>query len=454
MLTASAPLMVRRRMQRPGAEAPLLTELRAREFSRLDASRQAYLDYAGAALYPASLVAGDAARLLRDVLGNPHSASAPSAASTSAIDEARRMTLRFLDADAETYDVVFTANATAGMRILAEAFPFRRGSRLVLTADNHNSVNGLRLAARRRGAAVGYVPLGADLRASEPDDFLMRPRAASLFAYPAQSNFSGVRHPPGWVREAQRRGYRVLLDAAAFVGAAPLSLRSVPADFVALSFYKMFGYPTGVGALVVRHDALRELRRRYFAGGTVEFVSVQNALARMRPGAEGFEDGTPHFLAMSAVTNGLRWLRGVGMAAIDRHDQCLTRLLLDRLAALGDRVVVYGPRGTHSRGGIVSFNVRRDGRIVPFEVVEEAARRRGVAIRGGCFCNPGAAEHAFGVPPRVARQCLREEEFSIARLRACLDGIAVGALRASVGPATTITDVERLTTLVEEMTRR
>ena len=453
MLTASAPAAVSSGVQQHRAVAPDLAQLRATEFSRLDTGGQAYLDYAGAALYPASLVARDGERLLRDVLGNPHSASAPSEASTGAIDDARRMTLQFLDADAAAYDVVFTANATGAIRILAEAFPFRRGSRLVLTADNHNSVNGLRIAARRRGAAVSYLPLGNDLRAGDPEAALTRPRAASLLAYPAQSNFSGVRHPLAWVRQAQRRGYRVLLDAASLAGAAPLSLRSAPADFVALSFYKMFGYPTGVGALVARREALRELRREYFAGGTVEFVSVQNGLARLRPGADGFEDGTPHFLAMSAVTDGLRWLRRVGMAAIDRHEQCLIRLLLDRLAALGDRVVIYGPRGTHSRGGIVSFNVRRDGRIVPYEVVEEAARRRGIAIRGGCFCNPGAAEHAFGIPPRRAQRCLRGEEFSVARLRACLDGIAVGALRASVGPATTTADIERLLTVVEEIAR-
>ena len=450
MLSAAAPAM--RRAVYGGAGGTAFGDLRAREFSRLDRSGQTYLDYAGAALYPASLIKRDTTRLLRDVVGNPHSASAPSAVSTEAMNDARLMTLDFLDADADEYDVVFTANATGAMRILAEGFPFHRGSRLVLTADNHNSVNGLRIPARRRGAAVTYVPLDADLRARAPHAFLTQPLAPSLFAYPAQSNFSGVRHPLAWVREAQHLGYRVLLDAAAFAGAAPLSLRSVPADFVALSFYKMFGYPTGIGALVARHDALRELRRDYFAGGTVEFVSVQNGLARMRPGAEGFEDGTPHFLAMNAVADGLRWLRRIGMAAIDRHEQCLTQFLLDRLTALGNRVVTYGPSNTLSRGGIAAFNLQRDGRIVPYDLVEEEARRRGIAIRGGCFCNPGAAEHAFGIPPRRARQCLREE-FSIARLRACLGGVAVGALRASVGPATTREDLERLITVIDEIAR-
>src|SRR5205085_6847584 len=122
---------------------------------------------------------------------------------------------------------------------------------------------------------------------------LPRPRAGKgLFAYPAQSNFSGVRHPLSLVRYAQARGYRVLLDAAALVPTSRLSLRAVPADFVALSFYKMFGYPTGLGALIARHDALDRLRRPWFSGGTVEFVSVHHAAHLLKDGVEAFEDGT------------------------------------------------------------------------------------------------------------------------------------------------------------------
>jgi hypothetical protein len=79
------------------------------------------------------------------------------------------MTLEMLSADPAIYDMVFTANATTAIRILAEAFPFVDGSRLVLTADNHNSVNGLRVGAARsprrggvRAADVDAPCRGAD----------------------------------------------------------------------------------------------------------------------------------------------------------------------------------------------------------------------------------------------------------------------------------------------------
>ena len=426
--------------------------LRQREFSRLDASGMSYLDYAGAALYPASIVRRDARRLQRRIFGNPHSENAPSRASTDVMEEARAQTLRFFDANPREYDVVFTANASGAMRILAEAFPFGVGSRLVLTADNHNSVNGLRVPAGERGADVHYVPLDADLRAANPRPWLRRAIAPSLFAYPAQSNFSGVRHPLQWVNDAHSQGYHVLLDAAAFASSSPLSLAEVRADFGAISFYKLFGYPTGVGALLVRHDALALLQRRHFAGGTVEFVSVQNDRFRLRNGAAAFEDGTPPFLAMPAVCDGLRWLTRIGMEKVQQHVCGLTGALLDRLARLGDRVRIYGPIDTRDRGGIIAFNLCVSGRVVDYEIVEAAARERGIAIRGGCFCNPGAAEHAFGFSADRARDCLRAP-FSIPRFRACMDGAPVGALRASIGVAASIADLDRLVDLAADLTR-
>jgi len=79
--------------------------------------------------------------------------------------------------------------------------------------------------------------------------------------------------------------------------------------------------------------------------------------------------------------------------------------------------------------------------------VEGRARDAGVAIRGGCFCNPGAAEHAFGFDARRASDCLAataERGFTIDRFAQCLGGdTAVGAIRASIGVANNDRDIDR-----------
>ncbi len=115
---------------------------------------------------------------------------------------------------------------------------------------------------------------------------------------------------------ARSHRWRVLLDVAAFVPTNRLDLTEVRADFLCVSFYKMFGLPTGVGALIARREALAELRRPWFAGGTISMVSVAADAHRLSPGHAGFEDGTPNFASIPAVTVGLDAVDRVGIDAI------------------------------------------------------------------------------------------------------------------------------------------
>lgn len=66
-----------------------------------------------------------------------------------------------------------------------------------------------------------------------------------------------------------------MLDVAALVPCSKISLSEVGADAMCVSFYKMFGYPTGLGALVVRETLLTNLLQRpWFGGGTVDLVQA------------------------------------------------------------------------------------------------------------------------------------------------------------------------------------
>src|SRR5215204_6092878 len=376
MLTMSAPTLVDTAID--------FAELRAREFSRLDDGGHAYLDYTGSALYPERLVTAHADELRRAVLGNPHSESPASRASTGLVNAARERVLRFFDADPDEYVVCFTANTSGAIHLVASGFAFGPDAPFILAADDHNSVNGVRAYAERAGARVHHLPLDDELRLHDPVSRLAVLRrthvGAGLVAFPAQSNFSGVQHPLALVDRARALGYTVLLDAAAFVPTSPLSLRRIPADFVACSFYKMFGYPTGIGALVARRDALARLHRPWFAGGAVEYVSVQHGKHLLREGAEGFEDGTVSFLDFGAVIRGLDFLDEIGMPRIRRHVSALASCLVARLRALthddgAPLVRMYGPRDRYDCGGTIAFNVLDDlGEAVPYELVEERAR--------------------------------------------------------------------------------
>src|SRR5215471_8080278 len=316
-----------------------LDELRATEYSRLDKLGQIYLDYTGGGLYAECQLREHMELLQHNVFGNPHSLNPTSQAMTALVERARARILEFFQASPREYTVIFTANATNALKLIGEAYPFRPGVQYLMLFDNHNSVNGIREFARAKGATFTYMPLTApELRVEESYllAFLDHNNAETdnLFAYPAQSNFTGVQHSLEWIAEAQARGWDVLVDCAALVPSNRLDLSRWHPDFVPISFYKMFGYPTGVGCLLARKATLAKLRRPWFAGGTIWGISVQGDGYVMLEGGEAFEDGTVNYLALPAVEMGLKHLQGIGMETIHERVCCLTRWLLETLLSL------------------------------------------------------------------------------------------------------------------------
>jgi selenocysteine lyase/cysteine desulfurase len=434
-----------------------LDSLRDSDYARLDRGGHVYLDYTGGSLYAESQVRTHLALLADGVFGNPHSLSPTASASACLAARTRTQVLAHFGADPDEYAVVFTPNASGALKLVGESFPFAEGSHYLLTADNHNSVNGIREFARAAGATVAYVPLGADMRVDESELDLCLERARrgceNLFAYPAQSNFSGVQHPLDWIERAHARGWDVLLDAAAFAPTNRLDLRRHHPDFVDLSFYKMFGYPTGVGCLIARRSALARLRRPWFAGGTIDVASVQAETHWLAEGEAAFEDGTVDYLSLPAVGIGLDHLRAIGIETIHDRVRCLCGWLLDRLAALrhgngAPLVRLYGPWTTRGRGGTLALNfldARGDG--IEHAEVERRAASACISLRTGCFCNPGAAEAASGIARAHLAACFGRrgagQRVTREDVGRCLDGQTMGAVRISLGVASNLADVER-----------
>jgi selenocysteine lyase/cysteine desulfurase len=495
----------------PGYQSTmLLDQLRATEYAYLDEGGHVYLDYTGAGLPARAQLAAHAERIRGRCFGNTHSENPTSAASTELVERARLAVLAHFSASPEEYAVIFTPNATGACRLIGEAYPFGPRTRLILTPDNHNSVNGIREYARSRGAVTQYVPFcspelrvdddairqaltqprpglpgaawrvarcgvapwaGRGVRArrqrslaqqaarNEGQPVAALPAAATprrgLLAYPAQSNYSGVQHPLRWIEMAHEHGYDVLLDAAAYVPSNRLDLSVVKPDFVPVSWYKVIGYPTGVGCLIARREALGRLWRPWFAGGSVYLASVQGDWHTLAPDEARFEDGTLSFLQIPDVESGLAWVNGIGMELIHERVMCLTGWLIDRLAALrhdnGEPMVqIHGPAHTRERGGTVAFNLLDPGgRVIDERAVARATAAAGISIRTGCFCNPGASEGATRLTRQAWRTAARARPETMDQYVDLLGLPSGGALRASVGLASNIDDIERFLAFIE-----
>lgn len=430
--------------------------LRASDYSRLDAAEHVYFDYTGGGIYAESQIRKHQQLLNENVFGNPHSSNPTSITATHLVESAREYILKFFNADPDEYLAIFTSNASGALKLIGESYPFSNG-RYLLTFDNHNSVNGIREFAHARGGEVTYIPVMLpEMRvdAGQLNVELARPSKSghNLFAFPAQSNFSSVKHPLEWIEQAHAHGWDVLLDAAAFVPTNKLDLSKVKPDFVPVSFYKIFGYPTGLGTLIARKSALEKLNRPWFAGGTITVASVQGDKYYLADGAAAFEDGTLDYLNIPAIEIGLKHIESIGYDVISERVKTLTGWLLDNLTQMKHSngmplVRLFGPATTEDRGGAVTVNFYdRNDQAFDHRFIESEANKVNISLRTGCFCNPGAGEIALGISRVELDVCFtrpdHEDKLTIDDFRLCIDGKSSGAVRISVGMITNFNDVQ------------
>jgi selenocysteine lyase/cysteine desulfurase len=248
----------------------------------------------------------------------------------------------------------------------------------------------------------------------------------------------------------------VIVDCAAFVPTNRLDLSVHKPDFVPISFYKMFGYPTGLGALIARHEALDRLQRPWFSGGTVVAANVQGDMVMPLSGHALFEDGTVNYLSIPAVEIGLRHIESIGVDRISRRVEMLGTWLIEALRRLehsdgSPAVRIYGSTCWERRGGTIALNfLHPDGRIVDERFVDRLAAAHQISVRTGCFCNAGAGETAF----TLSRDTLIRAEFDEGMILddyLRLIGMPTGgAVRVSLGLVTNFADVHRFIEFARE----
>lgn len=379
-----------------------------------------------------------------NLYGNPHSANRPAERSGRVVDDVREKTLRFLGADPEHFDLVFVANATAGIKLVADSFrdlaeSTRSGNFWYgFHKDAHTSLVGIRELTYGRSYCFEsdaeverwiQDPELLQLQAKRRDqDKFPQHNGLGLFAYPAQSNFSGRRLPLSWLGQIRSspvlQGTYTLLDCAALAMTSPLHKifqdPDAAPDFTCISLYKIFGFPD-LGALIVRKASGHVLRlRKYFGGGTVTMVSVLGGSWHKVKGRDttptpyvqglrqdvggnsyeihdGLEDGTLPFHSIIALGEAIDvHLRLYG--SMDNISRYVTNLALQLYQSLRQLQHANGRPVCHiytdndgrdfgdpnKQGPTIAFNViNSKGYYVPYSDVERIADDNGIFLRSG-----------------------------------------------------------------------
>ncbi|CAB3976894.1 molybdenum cofactor sulfurase 3 isoform X2 [Paramuricea clavata] len=476
--------------------------MREKEFPNLNEA--VYLDHTGATLYAKSQLQSYHDDLLKNMYGNPHSSCLSSEKTSYMIDDVRHEILSFFNTTSDDYHVLFTFNATHGIKLVAENFKFHTvndstimsNSWFVYLQDSHTSVAGIRAVALEKGVNIRIVDykessqetlsvtlqnksniinstvinnhssINGDVSENLPSDNIPK----NLFAFPAMSNFSGHKYPMEWISSAQNKGlfsnefpgkWFVLLDAASFVSTSELDLSSYHPDFVPISFYKLFGFPTGLGALLVSVRGGEALRKTYFGGGSVSAYSSDTDFHAFKPSLQDrHKDGTPPFLEILAVRHGFQSLRKLttSMDLVTKHTFCLAHYVYNKLNELrhfNERNVCEcycdtEYKSSSVQGPIVNFNVlRSDGNYVGYAEVSKLAIIYHIHLRTGCFCNVGACQYFLRLStPQLHKHF--EAGHVCGDSIDIIDGQPTGSIRISFGYMSDFSDAEKFLNFIKD----
>ncbi len=372
-----------------------------------------YLDYAATSALRPPEVADAVAAYLRDVGATPGRAGHRRAVEAGRIVfRCRRALARLFGVTGDPGRIAFQLNATHALNAALSGV-LRPGDRVVRTRYDHNAVRRPVAALARLGVAETVLSGFADghFDLDEADRALA---GARLLVLSHASNVLGTAAPVAELAaRAHAHGALVLVDAAQSAGHLPIHVGEMGIDLLAFTGHKGLLGPQGTGGLYVREGLEID---PVFSGGT----GAESESAEM-PAAmpDRLEAGTQNGPGIAGLLAGVEWVLARGVEAIHAREMALKARLRERLSGIpGVRLLSpAAPDGV----GIVTVTVEG---VDPSVLATRLDREHGVMTRAGLHCAP-EAHRILGTD-------------------------ATGAVRFSVGWATTEADVDHAARAVAE----
>ncbi|GHO45073.1 aminotransferase class V-fold PLP-dependent enzyme [Ktedonospora formicarum] len=368
--------------------------------------------------------------------------------STYLYENARDVVMRFVGTTPRTHVVVFVRNTTEALNLLAHRTLLEEDELVLCTKMEHHSNL---LPWLRKPHEV--VQLTEDGRV-DMDDLKQRLERhkgkVKLVTISAASNVTGLMADIKAVaRLVHAHGAKLAVDAAQLTPHRALSMGTPGTadciDVVAFSGHKLYA-PYGAGALVVPATLFADGDPMLVGGGTACLVTSSGV--KWATGSDLEEAGSPNVVGVVAMAAALEELMRYGMDQVAKHERELTRYAVRRLRTVPG-LRLFGPTwdsmltGGEDRLGVFCFTI--DGQ--PYEKVAAVlANEWGVGVRSGCFCAHLYVSHLLGVS---------DEDAADSRER-LISGLPVdlpGMVRASLGLANSKSDIDRLVSGLQAITR-
>jgi cysteine desulfurase/selenocysteine lyase len=388
----------------------------------------------------------DAVNGFSDVYSSVHRGTGyKSRMSTEAYEHAREQVAEFLNVDRQTQVVIFVKGTTDALnRIAAEQSRLDGRQVLVTEMEHHADL----LPWRHRSGHVmvgltgeGHIDLDAIQQALQAAEGRI-----GLVAICGASNVTGFVSPIHEVAElAHRHGARVSVDAAQLAPHHRIDVRptSDPGhiDFVSLSGHKMYA-PYGAGVLVAPRDFFSGAPE-VMGGGAISIVTWDDTVWADLPDRE--EAGSPNVIGAVALGVAIETLLELGLSEMLEHEAELGRRMISGLSAIPGVGVLGGaePCVAGKRLSLASFVVEG---LHHGLVAAALSHEWGIAVRHGCFC---ANPYVFHLLHMGKDEVVAVEGEVTAGRRKALPG----AVRASLAPFNTATEVDRFLEAVAQVSR-
>ena len=301
-------------------------------------------------------------------------------------EAAREKVRQFINAQ-KTEEIVFTRGTTEAINLVASSFcegQMQPGDEVLVTEmEHHSNIVSWQLQAQKHGIVVKHLPITDDGKLCLDNVEAYLTEKTKLVSVAHVSNVLGTVNPVEQIiKIAHEHGIPVLVDGAQSAPHMKIDVQAMDCDFFAFSGHKMYG-PTGIGVLYGKEEWLEKLPPYQGGGEMIDKVTWEKTTFERLPFK--FEAGTPDYVATHGLAKAIEYMEGIGLDAIQQHEQELTRYCMEQLQSI-DGMTIYGPSVINDsiadKDAVVSFNVGNIHHLDMGTLLD----RLGIAVRTGHHC--------------------------------------------------------------------
>ena len=314
---------------------------------------------------------------------NPHRGAYDLSVKATEIYEGARETVQKFIGAANSYEVIFTKNATESLNLLAYSYGMNfieAGDEIVISiAEHHSNLVPWQQVAKAKGAILKYIYLDSVGRITQQEIDAKITDKTKIVAVTQVSNVLGIINPiADIVKKAHSVGAVVIVDGAQSVPHFKVDVQALDIDFLVFSGHKMLS-PMGIGVLYGKEALLDKMPPFLCGGDMIDYVWEQETTFAPLPAK--FEAGTQNVGGAAGLAAAIEYIGKIGFDKIEAIEADLIQYAIPKLKAL-PYITLYGSDDLSVKTGVIAFNVAD---IHPHDV-STILDADGVAIRAGHHC--------------------------------------------------------------------